>query len=123
MNGRRATTQFENELVSEYRNIVNEIPLEALLSEELSQSEHEQNLPEFYRYIDLSNEQIFLRQENQISEKTWRNWCEGIESNFSKPAFERAWCEVKRRSDSFCELRKLHGEDFDTDPLLWSDDN
>jgi hypothetical protein len=121
LNGRRATTRFENELVGEYRNVMNELPLEALLGEKLSKYEYEQNLSEFYRYIDLSNEQIFLRQEKQVSESTWENWRQGIESNFSKPAFRKAWCEVKQRSDSFCELRKLENEDFDTDPALWSD--
>ncbi len=123
LNGRRATTRFENELVSEYRDVINELPLEALLGEELSEDTHKRNLPDFYRYIDLSNEQVFLRQENQISKSTWRNWRDGIKSNLSKPAFKEAWCEIKNRSKhDFSELRELEDHDYEIDPYLQNND-
>ena len=71
-------------------------------------------------YIDLTNEQIFLRQYNRVSAKTWENWRDGIKSNLARPAFKRAWNEIKLRvPKSFEELRRLEKVDFKDDPLKW----
>jgi hypothetical protein len=32
----------------------------------------------FYRYIDLTNQQVFRRRQGRITSETWHNWCEGI---------------------------------------------
>lgn len=118
---RQSRTRFEDELTHQYREIVKRIPVEALLGEDLSQEKYTNALDAFYRYFDLCNEQIFLRQNDRISQETWENWCEGIHSHLERPAFKRAWEEVKRRApDSFNGLRKLEATKFIEDPHLWS---
>ncbi|HEX5719735.1 MAG TPA: hypothetical protein VF179_26505 [Thermoanaerobaculia bacterium] len=110
---RQAKTSFEDSLASEYRSLVQGIPIEALLGEELDEEAYQENLSELYHYIDLTNEQAFLWQRSRISQDTWENWREGIQNNMSKPAFARAWKEISERSpESFGELRRLIGSGY-----------
>ena len=116
----QATTQFEDSLVQDYRTILRKIPIQALLGEDLSDEEYKNNLDNFYYYIDLTNEQVFLRKVKRLRRDTWLNWCDGIRSNLSRPTFHRAWEEIKARSDSnFEELRKLEKANFKSDPASW----
>lgn len=76
----------------------------------MTEEEHRETLGVFYRYVDLSNTQIFLHDEGRIRETTWQDWEAGIESYFHRPAFKRAWEEIKLRkeiSSDFQELREL----------------
>jgi hypothetical protein len=114
-----AQTGFEDQLSRDYRELVRQLPVKALLGEELADEEHTASLDKFFSYVDLSNEQIFLRQSGRIGEVTWQNWCDGIRHNLSRPAFRRAWEEIKLRSaDSFTELRRLESTEF-LDPARW----
>jgi hypothetical protein len=117
---RQAITQFEDSLGREYREIAQRIPVKALLGEEIEEKLYEKALDDFYHYIDLTNEQVFLRQNNRITLKTWENWCDGIKSNLSRPAFKKAWAQIKSRAtESFNELRRLEASDFKDDPFKW----
>ncbi len=103
-------TLFEDELTREYREIIKDIPVKALLGEVLTEEEHRETLGDFYRYVDLSNTQIFLHDKERIRETTWQDWEAGIESHFRRPAFKRAWDEIKSAkaiSDDFQELRDM----------------
>lgn len=116
----QSTAEFENQLAREYRNISRDLPVEALLGDELSNSKQDEYLRGFYSYIDLSNQQVFLRFEGEVSAGTWENWAAGIESHLERVAFEIAWEEIKERSgDNFSELRRLEKEGFDSDPYNW----
>jgi hypothetical protein len=119
----QATTQFEDELSREYRELARELPVKALLGDELTEDEFEEQFPDLYYYVDLSNEQVFLRFEERVSRETWENWQDGIESNLSRPAFQMAWEEIKERSDTFQELRRLERNNFETDPAEWDQIN
>jgi hypothetical protein len=66
----RAVTTFEDSLSSEYREITGRLPTEALLGEILTPDVQKTHFHEFYRYFDLTNSQIFLRQSGRISKKT-----------------------------------------------------
>jgi hypothetical protein len=56
----------------------------------------------------------------RISRSTWVNWCDGIKTNLSRPAFDQAWKIIKKESDgSFEELRQLEEDKFKTDPMSW----
>jgi hypothetical protein len=114
-----AQLQFEDALTKEYRELVSSIPTEALLGEPLNEAEYQDSFDEFYRYVDLSNEQVSLRQRGRINAEVWNIWREGIEANLSLPAFNRAWSEIKTRSNSFKELRRLEAERFESDPKEW----
>src|SRR6266436_1111713 len=114
-----ATTQFEDGIGREYRDLAARLPSKALLGEELTEEEHTATLDQFIHYIDLCNEQVFLRRCNRISPATWEYWRDGIQTNLEQPAFVRAWQEVKKRSVNFRELRRLERESFRSDPAGW----
>lgn len=116
----QATTDFEDTLAREYREISRSLPLYALLGKALPGVEMQKALPVFFSYIDLSNEQVFLRQQKRISAQTWKNWCDGIKSNLHRPAFGKAWQLIRDESDgSFQELNRLITEQFSKDPVKW----
>jgi hypothetical protein len=117
---RQAVTLFEDALAKEYREITGELPTAALLGELLPTEQMQTHLPDFYRYFDLSNNQIFLRQIGRISKKTWVFWVEGIQTNLARPAFAKSWEDIGRRSNKdFSELRRLIAEDLKSDPKQW----
>jgi len=103
-----ATTQFEDSMAKEYRELAAKIPTKALFGADLTEEEYKEAFDEFYHYIDLSNEEAFLWERKRITKETWIYWFDGIKSNLSKPAFKRAWMEIKEKDNkSFQELRKL----------------
>ena len=113
------TTEFEDKLTSDYREIVYEIPVDSLLDDSDS-DEYEGELKDYYRYIDLSNDQVFLRQENRVSKSTWGNWKAGIETNLERNDFKAAWAEVESKApNSFKETRDLKDPSKSDDPLYW----
>lgn len=115
----QAVTQFEDSMTSQYRAIIKTIPIEALFGEEIAEECYKSKLDDFYRYIDLTNEQVILRKQNRIRPETWAIWRDGIETQLKRPAFKRAWDEIKQRSGGdFAELRRLE-TDFNADPRRW----
>lgn len=118
-NTQQATTDFEDDLAREYRELARGIPVDAHLGVTLTDDEFKQVLPVLFRYIDLANEQVFLRKTGRISFATWEEWRAGIEANLSLPVFSKAWQHVKARTDQFTELRDLEAEGFAGDPRHW----
>ncbi|MEK7513189.1 MAG: hypothetical protein AAB601_03235 [Patescibacteria group bacterium] len=117
---KQARTKFEDTINKEYREIIHQIPARALLGEPLTENELHEHLDEFLYYVDLSNEQIFLRSLNRVRKTTWREWNDGMRSNFQRPAFKQAWDLIKSKSSSdFNELRRLEESDFREDPKKW----
>lgn len=117
-----AQLQFEDGLAKEYRDLAARIPTKVFYGVNLSDEQFELTRDEFFRYIDLCNEQVSLRARGRISLRVWKFWCDGIRYNLSLPAFARAWEEVKFRTDSFSELRNLELAGFDWDPYSLSCD-
>lgn len=118
----QSVTQFEDSFAKEYREVAAKIPPRALLGAELTDEEKEtrQYFDELFRYFDLCNEQIFLRQKNRIRPETWVFWCDGMRSNFKKPAFQWAWAEIETtKTTEYSELRRLVNSDFKDDPRAW----
>jgi hypothetical protein len=117
---RQQQTDFEDGLTRQFRAVIAELPIGALLGEALPDEPDRGYLMAFYRYIDLTNEQIFLRRQNRVSKETWKTWCDGIRAFLSRPAIERAWLQIEAAvPDSFHELRRLIAEGFETDPRGW----
>lgn len=105
---KQSVTSFEDSLNKEYRELTATLPTKALLGEPLTDEEHAESIDEFYRYIDLCNEQAFLHKTSRISEDTWTFWSDGIVTNLARPAFRRAWREIAARApNDFGELRTL----------------
>ena len=87
----QARSQFEDDLVAQYRAIVSELPIKALLGDPITSAELDQALPAFYRYFEFCNEQVFLWDKNRIREDTWNEWRAGILGNVHRHAFKDAW--------------------------------
>ena len=95
-------------------------PVAALLGETIDEASYRHHLGDFYQYIDLTNQQILHRREGRISGRTWENWSEGILWILRRPAFERAWLEVRDRSpESFDGVYEILRGETGADPLKW----
>lgn len=114
--------QFEDSLAREYRDLVQQIPVKALLNEKLNSQEFEDAKPFLFHYINLTNDQIFLRSKGRIGIDTWKDWQGGIESNMRLPAFKKMWKEVQEKTNSFDELRKLEEKEYSSDPKFWTEE-
>ena len=113
-------TQFEDDLTKEYREISKTIPIKALLGKELTTEESAEAQRGLYFYIDLCNEQVFLRQNGRVCRATWIFWQDGIKTNLARPAFKKAWEDFKLTAPKdFKELRRLEKSDFEDDPKSW----
>ena len=115
----QARTDFEDDLAREYRELSRSIPPARHLDRETTDPEFERAFPALFHYVDLSNEQVFLRMNGRISKATWFNWRDGIRANLQRRAFRRAWEEIKSGTTSFAELRRLDEEQFQADPRSW----
>ncbi len=111
---------FEDEFAREYRELAQKLPIKALLGDALDDREAQKALRGFFHYVDLCNEQVFLRQNDRVSTSTWESWNRGMKSNLELPAFRAAWEEIKKRArTSFAELRRLEASNFQDDPVEW----
>ena len=114
-----AETSFENGLNQEYRELVRDIPMDALIGKPIN--DKNDGLREIiYNYLDLCNEQTYLRQIKRISKSRWKDWNEGIRDNLSKPAFKEVWDEIKETVPiTFTALDLLEKSEFKIDPAKW----
>jgi hypothetical protein len=98
-----AQTAFEDDLSREYRAIIAELPVEAFHAD-AAPTLTEATRRSFYRYFDLSNEQLFHVRKERISGATADQWLDGIEGNLSLPGFAAAWCDLRPHlADAFFE--------------------
>ena len=104
----QAQSAFEDSFTEQYRRILGQMPLDALLGAPLSEDELKQSLRAFYEYFDLSNEQVFIGRRGRFRAERWANWQEGIRRNMARPAFRQAWAKLLPTLDgSFDGLREL----------------
>ncbi len=116
-----AQAQFEDSLDQQYRNLSKGIPVDALIGKEVPDNKWPEARELIYNYLDLCNEQVFLRQKRRVRRDTWLDWCAGIQSNLQKPAFNKVWMEVKSEAPmSFSFLEYLEAKDFAIDPVKWN---
>lgn len=110
---KQARTSFEDDLTTQYRRIMEHIPIDICLGSGLETIDKEQQSrcrDAIFRYIDLSNEQAFLYNKNRVTNETWVEWRAGIKTNMNLPAFKQVWAEVRNRCpESFKELQTLLG--------------
>lgn len=111
---------FEDSLAKEYRELVREIPVDVLLGREVEPEKFIKVRELVFNYLDLTNEQAYLRCKGRIRKSTWCEWAEGARFNLGLPMFHTVWKEVKQDApDMFTELRRLESENFDVDPRCW----
>lgn len=117
---RISQAQFEDTIDQQYRDLARGIPVDALIGKYVEESKKELTRELIYNYLDLSNEQIFLRKKKRIKKDTWTDWCLGIQDNLSKPEFQAVWLEVKKESPrTFTFLETLEENNFVSDPVKW----
>lgn len=111
-----AQTTFEDSIDQQYRLLARDIPVDILIDECKEVDERYREL--IFNYLDLCNEQIYLRAKERVSHERWQDWCTGIEENLSKESFKSVWEEVKSKA-SFTYLNRLEDDQFSTDPKDW----
>ena len=137
---RQRRTELEDGLSREYRTIAAALPPDALLdrpttpanlNEVPNPGPDEAYLQLFLAYIDLCNQQVFLRMQRRISFATWKDWHWGIRDNLTRERLAPAWSYIRMHAQSsFHELAELatcwHGDHDDRaprvayqDPALW----
>ena len=80
-------TSFEDSLDQQYRTLSREIPVDALIGKEVPDDKKKETRELIYNYLDLCNEQIYLRKRKRVSKERWEDWCSGIKENLNKNAF------------------------------------
>jgi hypothetical protein len=121
--GRRdARTALEDDLAGEYRQLAASLPPAAFFDKEDPANAcppFQEHLREYVRYIDLSNQQVFLRMERRIRRRTWFLWRDGMHDNFDRTSFKNAWVYVRTYSPkSYDELASVYA-DWKRDPAWW----
>ena len=111
-----AQTDFEDRLAKESRDIISKLPSSVLLGDCIDESKFDDLIDDFYRYFDLSNEQILLRNRGRIKYGVWKEWCDGMKFNMKLNAFQRAWQAITKRKPIFGEFRILMDSNFELDP-------
>lgn len=116
-----AQSEFEDSLDQQYRELARAIPVEVLLGNDLpSASEYKRAREHIYNYLDLCNEQIYLRRQGRVSLERWRGWREGMRQHLKKPVFARVWGEVKQSAlGEFKYLELLEANNFEGGPVKW----
>jgi len=111
----QARITFEDSLDREYRELIAELPIDALLGKDFNESQLNNSLGCCYRYFDLCNEQIVLHKtKKRIRKSTWKEWGDGISVNLKLPAFRGAWDRIQNeckepafKVPTFKELREF----------------
>ncbi len=115
-----AQSSFEDSLDQQYRELSRDIPVDALIGKAAPEYKRQETRELVYNYLDLCNEQIFLRKKNRITKETWHDWSAGMKANLQKIAFKEVWQEVKNQAPgSFSFLERLENCDFNADPKNW----
>ena len=112
-------TSFEDGLDQQYRKLAMDIPVDALIGKPIN--DKKEKLREIiYNYLDLCNEQTYLRRKKRVSKDRWKKWNDGIKDNLSKPAFKEVWNEIKDEAPTaFTALDRLEKDEFQIDPAKW----
>jgi len=117
-----AQSEFEDSIDQQYRELAKGIPVDALIGRSVSDDKKELTRELIYNYLDLCNEQIFLRKKKRIRMDTWADWRTGIELNLQKHEFQAVWSEIKSEApQTFSFLERLEASGFEQDPKKWRD--
>lgn len=126
----KKTTQaeFEDQFDQQYRALMMPIPVDVLIGKETAKMDKERVRELVYVYLDLTNEQIYMRSIGRVSKATWESWCSGILAHMARPGFREVFEEV-RESSNFTYLEQLlAAENYKpfkgaNDPRNWSKRN
>jgi len=94
---------YEDAFDRQYRELAMIIPVDAFLeltyseapNAEFTEARMFEMRETIFNYFDLTNEQIYQRSKNRISDDTWLDWEAGMRANMELPAFRSVWSEVQ----------------------------
>jgi hypothetical protein len=86
-NGKLAQSTFEDSFDQQYRKLAMEIPVDALIGTPIPEAKKLIVREIIYNYLDLCNEQVYLRVKKRVRTERWKDWQDGIKENLRKPAF------------------------------------
>jgi len=115
---KQAQAEFEDNFDQQYRALTMDIPVDVLIGKEPQRDDENRVRELIYNYLDLTNEQVYLRAKGRISNHTWESWCSGIKSHLERPVFKNVYNEIKSNS-SFTYLEKLVTQSYQSDPKSW----
>lgn len=115
---KQAQAEFEDQIDQQYRTLSMELPVDVLIGGVPSKNQKTKVRELVYNYLDLSNEQVYLRAKERISTHTWNSWCAGIKSHLAQPAFNTVFDEVREKS-GFSYLERLVDSNYESDPINW----
>jgi hypothetical protein len=118
-----ARTTFEDTLVRQYRELIKpQLVHDTDLAQIIAKhpGEDAARLQRIYLYLDLCNEQIFLRAIGRVSRSTWKvQWSRGIKDNIvGDTPIAHCWGLIKQNTNAFNELRAFEASDY-SDPRSW----
>jgi hypothetical protein len=120
-NKKLRNVEFENTINDEYRSIIKEIPWDVFVGKELENNEHYKRMDDYYRYFDLSNNEIILRMNKRISYKMWKEWESGIKDFLKKIEIEKAYNEIVLNNEIFNEIYYFVKRNINNDdPYKWN---
>jgi hypothetical protein len=114
----QAQATFEDSLDQQYRSLSMELPVNVLIGNPVEDSNRNKVRELIFNYLDLANEQVYLRAKGRISQHTWASWSKGIEVHLTKPAFDEVYTEIRDKCD-FTYLNRLVDCEFESDPKTW----
>jgi len=115
-----AQSEFEDSIDQQYRELTKGIPVDALIGKSVTAEKKDHTRELIYNYLDLCNEQIFLRKNRRVRKNTWVDWCSGIAANLEKVEFDSVWTEIKKEAPkTFTFLERLESSSFKEDPAKW----
>ena len=114
----QAQATFDDSLDQQYRTLSMELPVNVLIGEPVEEKDRKKVRELIFNYLDLANEQVYLRAKGRISKHTWASWSSGIKLHLAKPAFEEVYTEIKEKCD-FTYLNRLVDCGFSSDPKKW----
>ena len=119
--GRKVSASaFEDSFDEKYRHLAYAIPVDALLSKNVNRANKEAAREWIYNYLDLSNEEVYLRMKKRVSSSRWQEWSLWIQQHLKRPFFQEVLQEVENDSlETFSYLERLIQEDFKNDPASW----
>jgi hypothetical protein len=115
---KQSQAEFEDNFDQQYRVLTMEIPVDVLIGKQPKLEDANRVRELIYNYLDLTNEQTYLRAKGRISNHTWRSWCSGIKSHMERPTFKAVYNETSQNS-GFTYLDKLVANNYKSDPSEW----
>lgn len=102
---------FFSEYTKRYQEIIWHLPEniydDSFSYEDLDEEKRDTIMRCMRVYFDLCSEELFLHQNKYIDEKVWKEWEDGMDSIFKRPAFRGAWNKISKDPTLYKDFKKF----------------